>query len=273
MLEAKKSVPSSVAVRFGVLALLVMLAQASRGVAQVRMTSPVPPTAEGEEIIEPADPSLESSVFASIEGDGNQVVSEINQQSTYDKHKAYRYGIAAMLGQTKPWQKYGLEIGRLINPAWYLAFYGGQGRVSGTGNLADRLSYRATIESTGCGMLARYYLSQFDFINFESSLSLHQWRGTLNSLNTDETVDSASGSRVTAYHFKGQGAALSLAMNFGWITGGSYFFEWTPIGVQIGRLLKMDNGGGDAAVNQALNHDIQGVRIFGLVGLRIGRFF
>jgi len=238
--------------------------------AQVRMTSPVPPTPDGDEIIEEVDSATEGSVFSAIEADSQAVVAEMDNQSVRDKHKDYRFGVAAMLGQVKPWQSYGLEIGWLASPAWYLAIYGGRGKMSGSGTLADRLSYRAELASEGGGALARYYLSQFDFINFEGSLSFHRWHGSLKSLNTD---DGATGDRVTAYQFTGKGGACSLAMNIGWVTGGGYYFEWTPIGVQMGRLVQMDVGGGDAAVNQALNHDIQGVRIFGLVGLRAGRLF
>jgi hypothetical protein len=248
----------------------ITLGFASSGVSQVRMTSPVPPTPDVDETLESVDSSEEGGVFSAIEADSQAVVSEIDHQSVRERHKDYRFGVAAMLGQVKPWQSYGLEVGWMASPAWYLALYGGQGKISGTGSLADRLSYRATIQSSGGGALARYYLSQFDFINFEGSLSLHRWRGTINSLNTD---DAATGDRLTAYQFSGKGGSLSLAMNVGWVTGGGYFFEWTPIGFQVGRLMQMDAGGGDAAINQALNHDIQGVRIFGLVGLRAGRLF
>jgi hypothetical protein len=66
---------------------------------------------------------------------------------------------------------------------------------------------------------------------------------------------------------------LGFAATVSWVSEGGYFVDWTPLGLQVSRLVKMDLARSEAAVNRALNRDIQGLRIYGMVNLRVGRYF
>ena len=235
------------------------------------MNSPVPPTLEDEEIHEPGDDSLGDDVFSAPTPDDQLLANEMSILSLRERRKPKRYGVGLIVGQARPWQSYGLEVGRLLTPSSLVGVYIGGGQFNGSGTMTDKLSYRQKLESRGLGAFARYYLHNFDLLAFEANLGLSRWNGQISALGTDAAKVDPSQSH--AHDFAGYGATLGFAATVSWVSEGGYFVDWTPIGLQVSRLVKMDLARSETAVNRALSHDLQGVRIYGLVDLRIGLFF
>ena len=239
--------------------------------AQVRMNSPVPPTIDEEELSEPGDDADGDDVFSAPSPDDQKLAHEMSILSLRERRKPLRYGGALTVGQARPWQTYGLEVGQLLTPRSFVGAYVGGGHFDGSGTMTDRVSYRLKLESRGVGAFARYYLHNFDLLAFEGNLGISRWSGQVSALGTDASQADSSQSR--SHDFTGYGMTLGFAATLSWVSEGGYFVDWTPLGLQVARLVKMDLARSEAAVNRALNHDIQGLRIYGLVNLRVGRYF
>jgi len=239
--------------------------------AQVRMNSPVPPTIDEEELSEPGDDADGDDVFSAPSPDDQKLAHEVSILSLRERRKPLRYGGGLTVGQARPWQTYGLEVGQLLTPRSFVGAFIGSGQFDGSGTMTDKLSYKLKLESRGVGVFARYYLHNFDLLAFEGNLGISRWSGQVSALGTDASQADSSQSR--SHDLTGYGMTLGFAATVSWVSEGGYFVDWTPLGLQVARLVKMDLARSEAAVNRALNHDIQGLRIYGLVNLRVGRYF
>jgi len=175
------------------------------------------------------------------------------------------------IGRVKPWQGASLEVGSMVRSDLLYGLYAGGGSFNIYGSKVAGQSYDMSMHSRGAGGVVRYYVSKFELLAVEASIGLATWRGQIAPRGSDDTSVNQQEKLTDSFHVIGLTGGVAGAMSWIWANG--CFIDWTVAGLQAAKVLKKDFSRDDAALSHVVIHDIEALRIYGIVALKLGYQF
>jgi len=175
------------------------------------------------------------------------------------------------LGRVKPWQGASLEVGSMVRSDLLYGLYAGGGSFNIYGDKIADKSYDMSMQSRSAGGVVRYFFSKFELLAVEASVGLATWRGHIAPRGSDDTSVNQQEKLTDSFHAIGLTAGVAGSLNWIWPNG--CFIDWTVAGLQAAKVLKRDFSRADAGVSHVVTHDIEALRIYGIVDLKLGYQF
>jgi len=237
--------------------------------------------ASPQDSFSPVPHASEAADLDELDGDGadsdpsslanERLSAELAAQSPYDLRAKHSNAVSLGVGRVKPWQAVSLELGTLVRPDLLCGLYAGGGSFNLYGNKIGGRSYDMTMQSRGAGALARYYFQKFRIFAVEATAGLATWNGHIAPRGSDDSIAVQQEKLTDSFH--AIGFTAGVAGNLTWVWGSGVFIDWTVAGIQFAKVVKKDFSRDDGAVNRVVTHDIEALRIYGIVDLKVGYYF
>jgi hypothetical protein len=207
-------------------------------------------------------------VAARIHASQNAELSLSNEEL----RSRFKYDVAIGIGSTIPWQAYTVEAAFLYDPRTAAGFFGGSGRYSDVGQIADAKAYDIDFNTNSFGVFGRYYFSRLSPLAVQAMFGYANWSGSITPRGTD-TLEQNSDAERLASSFTANGffTGLSAIVSGVWESG--VLVEWTAIGVHKSWLWKRDLIRDSDELRHVMDRNIENAHLFGFSDIKVGYCF